>query len=225
VQELENALRFEKVAQPMLAQVTQLDLLWEHAAGKLLDRLREEDLAAVAHREEARQPVEKSGEIVAAVVRNRVNGVQGDTDPQVADLGPLLGMHGALAIERRGNGARGSRKGSLYRIADRIEADAPVRSDGRVEQGEVAIDRGSHRRAVPLPETRTPFDIGEEESDGAGREVGQARLHSRASMEFQGHCLTHHMGWRDAEGVAKAGRSAAQTGPAGAPCYPRAIAP
>ena len=37
----------------------------------------------------------------------------------------------------------------------------------RIEQRNVALDRSRHRLAVPLPALGTPFDIGEEEGDGA----------------------------------------------------------
>ncbi len=39
----------------------------------------------------------------------------------------------------------------------------------------MAGDSGGHRHLVPLPERSAAFDIGEEEGDGAGGEIGHVR--------------------------------------------------
>ena len=71
------------------------------------------------------------------------------------------------AATRLGRGG----EGGLRRIADGLEVDAAVGLDGRIEQGEVALDRGRHRRPIPLPERGAALDIGEEEGDGAAGET------------------------------------------------------
>jgi hypothetical protein len=50
--------------------------------------------------------------------------------------------------------------------------DAAVFRDRRIEQGQVTLDRLRHRLSVPLPEARAALDIGEEEGDGPGGELG-----------------------------------------------------
>ena len=54
--------------------------------------------------------------------------------------------------------------------------DPVVRGDRMVDQGEVARDRGRHRRPIPLPERGAPLDVGEEEGDGAAGEIGHGPL-------------------------------------------------
>jgi hypothetical protein len=77
-----------------------------------------------------------------------------------------------LASECRGNGGRGCREGCLARIPDGLEQHASMSLDCGAQELKVAFDRSGHRRSVLLPELGTPFDIGEEEGDGAARQVG-----------------------------------------------------
>jgi hypothetical protein len=44
--------------------------------------------------------------------------------------------------------------------------------DDGIEQGEVPLNRHRHRLPIPLPERGTALDVGEEEGDGAGGEIG-----------------------------------------------------
>jgi hypothetical protein len=72
-----------------------------------------------------------------------------------------------------GNNRIGSgREGRLHRIADHFEERAVVRLGGRPQQGQMACDSGYHRHLVPLPQRATALDVGEEEGDGAGGEIG-----------------------------------------------------
>jgi hypothetical protein len=45
---LEDLLRLEEIAQAMLAEIDEFDTTGKCPAGQLLDRLREEDLAAIS---------------------------------------------------------------------------------------------------------------------------------------------------------------------------------
>jgi hypothetical protein len=44
--------------------------------------------------------------------------------------------------------------------------------DDGIEQGEVPLNRHRHRATIPLPECRAGLDVGEEEGDGAGGQIG-----------------------------------------------------
>ena len=74
---------------------------------------------------------------------------------------------------RRGHGRGG--KCRLHSIANRLEVDAAVGGDRLTQEGEVAIDRRAHRRAVSLPQAGRALDIREEEGDGAARQLGHDR--------------------------------------------------
>ena len=78
-----------------------------------------------------------------------------------------------------------------------------VSLDGRPQEVEVALDRGRHRRPVPLPERGAALDVGEEEGDGAGGEIGHDPLQTLGWMWYcpivarryrsqAGDSLSHH---------------------------------
>ena len=122
--------------------------------------------------EQPRQPVEGSGQVVAALVRFRLPRMQGHAHPERAELTPVLGKQRPLGIKGRGNGGGRRGEGGLDGIPDRLEVDAAMRLDGRIEQGHVALDGRGHRLPVPLPERGAALDVGKEEGDGAGGEIG-----------------------------------------------------
>src|SRR5688572_14572266 len=96
--------------------------------------------------------------------------------PQAAHVPPVHGKEGTLGLQRGRNRSRGSRKGGLNRVANGLEVDAAMRLDGRIEQGKMALDRGSHRLAVPLPERGAALDVGEEKGDGPAWQLGHAAI-------------------------------------------------
>ena len=51
-----------------------------------------------------------------------------------------------------------------------------VGGDRAVQDGQLPIDRGTHGGPVPLPERGAALDVGEEEGDGAGGEIGHGPL-------------------------------------------------
>jgi hypothetical protein len=74
------------------------------------------------------------------------------------------------------DGTRRNRKGGLHRVTDRLEQHAAMSRDGSTEKGEVALNGGDHCLAVPFPERRAALDVGEEEGNGPGGEVGHDPL-------------------------------------------------
>ena len=56
----------------MLAEVEQFGTRRKRTTGELLDGLREKDLTTVTGREQPREPVEGSSQVVAAIVRVRL---------------------------------------------------------------------------------------------------------------------------------------------------------
>ena len=123
--------------------------------------------------QQAREAVQPGSEVVA-VAGFGGGGVQRHADPQGADVcsGQGSAAQRPLGSERGGDGIRCRGEGRLHGIADRLEEHAAVGLDGRAQQGEVALDRGRHRRPVPLPQRGAALDVGEEEGDGAGGKIG-----------------------------------------------------
>ena len=69
-------------------------------------------------------------------------------------LRPRLSRERSLGIERGGHRIRCRGEGGLHRIADDLEEHAAMRLNGRSQEGEVALDRGGHRRPGPAPTAR-----------------------------------------------------------------------
>jgi hypothetical protein len=81
-------------------------------------------------------------------------------------------------LSNDGGGHRLGRSGEscLEAIADSLEVNAPEPIDRRVEQGQVARDPCRHRNPIPLPERGTPFDVGEQEGDGAAGQIAHLAI-------------------------------------------------
>jgi hypothetical protein len=94
------------VLQAVLAEVAQLEL----GAEERLRRIREDDLAAVAGRRDARRPVDVEADVVL-VRDSRLPGVDPDPHP----YGP--GCQCALCVRCGGDGAGGAREGGEHGVA------------------------------------------------------------------------------------------------------------
>ena len=173
--ELEDALR-RQVAQPVLAQVAQRGARRQVVADQVGRRRREQHLAAVAGRQQPRQPVQGRGAVGAVAVGVGRAGVQRQPHPQrlgQPGVGPRLGQQRPLGVERRGHRGRGGGEGGQQRVADRPGDDAAVVGDGGAEDRLVAGDGGRHGPGVVAPEAGAALDVGEEEGHRAAREVGR----------------------------------------------------
>jgi hypothetical protein len=86
---------------------------------------------------------------------------------QWTKITPILSPQGDCGGDCGGDRVWNRWEGRLRSIADRLEEDAVFGGDGFGKEREVAIDESRHRLPVPLPESGAPFDIREEEGDGA----------------------------------------------------------
>ena len=115
MQQLEDPLRLQQIAQPVLAQIAQLGSGGQGAAGQLLDRLGQEDLATVPGGQEPGQPVERSGQVVAPLVRHRLPGMQRHAHPQRTEDRPsLLAASARWAATAARSGVLGGGEGGLH---------------------------------------------------------------------------------------------------------------
>jgi hypothetical protein len=142
---LVDALRLEQVAQPVLAEVAERDAGGEVVVDQLAGGLGEEDLAAVAGREQAGEPVEAGGEVVAGD-RGGDAGMEGEADPERARSAPGLGGQRPLGGDGGGEGVGGRGEGGLDRVADGLEA---VSRGGRRPRPRGGRGGGRRRRASP----------------------------------------------------------------------------
>jgi hypothetical protein len=172
MQELEDMFRLQQIPQPVLPEILESGICGETGADQLLDRLRDENLATMADGQQSRQAIERGGEVVATVIRNRFPGVQRHADPQWIWCAPVLAEQRLLSGQGRGHGVRGGGEGGLHGIPDGLEMDPIVGANRLAEQHQVTIDSGRHGRTIAFPSPRRPLDIGKEEGDGTVRQLG-----------------------------------------------------
>jgi hypothetical protein len=102
--------------------------------------------------------------------------VQGHTYPQLTNCAPVFGDYGSLGSEGGSDGIGSSRKGSLYRIANRFEVDAAMRGNRDMKKRNVARHGRGHRLSVPLPEGGAALDIGEEKGNRPAWQLSHAAI-------------------------------------------------
>ena len=191
VEELEDVLRFEQIAQPVRSEIPERGIRGEAVADQLLDRLREQNLATMADGQQASQTIEWSGEVVATIVRNRLPSVERHTDAWWIGCAPLLAEQSLLGAECRGHGVRGGGEGGLHSITDRFETDSVVGDDPLLEQGQVAIDRRCHGGTIAFPQLGRALDVGKEEGDGTSWKRAHSAL-TRMSRAIESYLLEDH---------------------------------
>ena len=172
---LEDLLGAAEIFEAVFAQVAQRGLVGRSSATRSWVVMREQDLPAVAEREDAGDTVERRAEVVAVALLGQP-GMQRHTHPQRAGRSPRFGVQRALRGQRGGQRIGGTREDRVDAIADRLENHTALRSDRLPQHGIVARKGGGHRLWVLLPQLRAAFDVGEAEGERAGRQrCGQAR--------------------------------------------------
>ncbi len=123
--QLIDAFGLRQILEPMRAQIAQAASRRQLALDQLGACTREQHLAAVADREQARDAVDRRAEVVAVALVGRT-GMNGRAYAQSVDCRKILCGKSALGIEYRRNGVFGTREGRAERIAHRFENVAIV---------------------------------------------------------------------------------------------------
>ena len=176
--DLKDVLGSRNVAQAVHAEVAELDAGWGIVAEHFLRGARDEDLAAVPHREQPRRVAQcEAGHVLPRLVLARVDlggaRVDGHADAN-RRLAPRLAGEGVLGGQRSAHARRDGVKGGAERVAHDLENVAAVRLDRDPQDLVMPGERDPHRLGVPLPEPRAALDVGEEKGDGTGREPRNA---------------------------------------------------
>ena len=156
-----------QVLEPALADVAQRKLTREQLAG----RLREEHLAALggAHDPGGAVDVEAGEEL--AVARGLAR-VKPDADAEGLAR-PRMGGMGALGGGGRLDRLARARKGEVEAVALHLDLDSPMRRAGVAQEPPVRVERLDVALAAQrLEQLRRALDVGEEEGDCAGGELG-----------------------------------------------------
>jgi hypothetical protein len=98
--------------------------------------------------------------------------MQGHAYAERLELPPIPSQEGTLSVEgsRYRVGSGGER--GLDGVTNDFVEHAVMRLDCLPEQGNMSSDGDGHGGAITLPESGAAFDIGEEEGDGAARQLG-----------------------------------------------------
>src|SRR5829696_2779830 len=142
-------------------------------------------------REEPAQPVERGHlMVVACGVGRGLAGVQRHAHPDRSGQRPEFIGDGLLRLHGGGKRVMCGGEGGLHGVADDLVAMPTVVGNRRVEQLEMAVYCETHRRLVLLPERSAALDIGEEEGDGATREIGHNPSQCMRSVVLLADCRT-----------------------------------
>ena len=174
---LVDVLGFPQVAQLMLAEIAQVDVRRQEIADQQPCRFGEQDLPPRAGGEQAGQPVQSRREIIA-VVRRAGAGVQGHADLQGAQQAPVFVGQGALRLDRGEDAIERRGECGLDGVANGFEPKAMVRPYCLIEECEMPLGGGEHRRSVVFPTPGAALDVGQEEGDGAAWQLAhEVRAH------------------------------------------------
>ena len=158
----------EQVLQAVLAQVAQRRRRPAARRDQLRGRAREQDLAAVAGREQARDAVERRAEVVAVALLG-LAGVQRHAHPERPGRAPGFGRERALGGQRPRPSASGAVAKAAQKASPTVLKTWPPCGLDRLR---AAARRGGRAAAAiacrqALPEPGAALDVGEEEGDGA----------------------------------------------------------
>ena len=142
----------------MLAEIAQA------VAGQVMRRLADEHLAAVAGSRDPRRAVDVDAD-VTLLRDERFAGVEAHSDTERAVLERPLGV--GRSTQRVGR----AREGDKERVALRVDLDAAVSGEGVAQDPTVLSENAGVGVAELVKEPRRALDVGEEEGDGAGREL------------------------------------------------------
>jgi hypothetical protein len=160
VTELEEAFRLGQVLQSMLAEVAEMSV----GAEEVARRPRENDLAAVCRCGDARGAVHVEADVALL------------SDERLTRVNPDANANGAVAqavtdLVGSGNGVRGSRERCEERVTLRVHLDSRMPAKSAANNVAVGGEKVRVRVAVLLEQLRRARDVGEEERDGAAREI------------------------------------------------------
>ena len=154
------------VFQVLLPEVDDRDALRQVVPEQRARRLREQDLAAVARRADARRADDVEAE-VALVADGRLAGVQAHPHPHLGALGPVVCAESALGRNRAGDRLRCARERVEERVALRVDFRAALRAQVLAEEPPVLADDFAVVVTERLEQPRRALDVGEEERDRA----------------------------------------------------------
>ena len=155
----------------MLAEIHDVDVVGQLVLDEFAGRVRQEHLAAVPGRADARAAVDAHPDIPVATDK-RLARVKAHPHANRHAVGPRLGGERPLQLDRRGDRVACARERDEERVALRVDLVAVEPLDRLADQPGMGLKHIVVALAELLEQPRRSFDVGEEEGDGAGRTLG-----------------------------------------------------
>jgi hypothetical protein len=151
-----------EIAQAVIAKIAQVRVRRKIALEQCRGRTGEQNLTAVADRQQPRNAIDRRSEVIAVALAGG-SGMDCRAHRQAAQFGEILGREQPLHVEHRRNGVLRPGERGAECIAQRLEnVAAPVR-DRLTHQLVVTAHGRFHRREIALPAPRARFDVGKGE--------------------------------------------------------------
>ena len=155
--QLEDPLGPSEVAQPVLAQVDELQTVVERVAGQLLRGERDEDLSSARGVHQSCGAVH-GGAVVVALAELSVTGVHADPNPEGPGHAPRFRGDRPLGTGRRAQSVVRTAEHRVHAVAPHLH-DAPVAGQDRVPEERVVPGEGVlHRVGELFPDAWNPRD-------------------------------------------------------------------
>ncbi len=142
---------------------------WKLVLHQLPRRVGEQDLAAMAHRADARRTVHAEAHVPLSG-RTRLTRVQPHPDTDIDAIRPGVACERALRLGRAGDGVACPPEREEERVTLRVDLSPAVRLEALPQDALVIREDDVVLLAELLEEPRRPFDVGEEKRDGPGRQ-------------------------------------------------------
>ena len=176
--QLPEPLGLIEILEPMDTEISELGALGERFPDEGARRVGEEHLAAVPDAGDAAGAVNVESDVPLGAEAG-LAGVHAHPDPDLDVVRPRLAGERAL----RGNGGRdrsGRRwKGDEEGVPLGPHLDATLRLEGRPQQLLVSSEDRRPSLALRLEQPGRPLDVGEQERDGTGQQLGHSVLSVR----------------------------------------------
>jgi len=140
-------------------------------AAQVAGRFADQGLLAVAGRKEPRHSIKRLSEIVG-ITQFRGASMQSHSNFQTQGRRPWFGPKRSLCVQCSGCGIGRRRKCRAKRVATGLEHVTAVGCDRVAQQCVMAGEGRLHLCALGFPQARASLDVGKQEGQRAGGEIG-----------------------------------------------------
>ena len=168
--EIVKMLKMQDVLQPVLAQVAQRDPHRERVLHQAAGCSRNDDLSAMGCVGDASGSMHVHAHVMGTA-DDPLTGVEAHADPHPRALGPIVGLKVALGHHGGVDCALRTCEGGEKRVAGGVHLRAVTRRNGAADDAGMFAANLRVGIAQSVHQSSRALDVGEEERDGAARQV------------------------------------------------------